>query len=102
QRLSVEAPGTFPHSMRLANLAEAACNAIGANGLLARVGAYYHHVGKLKKPEYCVEKQPRCSNPLDKLKPTTSAAIIRNPVGVGAELATDNGLPAGVRSFITE
>jgi hypothetical protein len=102
QRLSVEAPGTFAHSMRLANLAEAACNAIGANGLLARVGAYYHDVGKLKKPEYFVENQPRGRNPHDKLKPATSAAIIRNHVREGTELATENGLPAGVRAFITE
>jgi putative nucleotidyltransferase with HDIG domain len=102
QRLSVEAPGTFAHSMRLANLAEAACNAIGANGLLARVGAYYHDVGKLKKPEYFVENQPRGRNPHDKLKPATSAAIIRNHVREGAELATENGLPGGVRSFIME
>ncbi len=102
QRMSVEAPGTFAHSMRLANLAEAACNAIGANGLLARVGAYYHDVGKLRKPEYFVENQPRGRNPHDKLKPATSASIIRNHVREGAELATENGLPAGVKSFITE
>jgi putative nucleotidyltransferase with HDIG domain len=102
QRLSIEAPGTFAHSMRLANLAEAACNAIGANGLLARVGAYYHDVGKLKKPEYFVENQPRGRNPHDKLKPATSAAIIRNHVREGAELATENGLPAGVKAFIME
>jgi len=102
QRLSVEAPGTFAHSMRLANLAEAACNAIGANGLLSRVGAYYHDIGKLKKPEYFVENQPRGRNPHDKLKPATSAAIIRNHVREGLELAVENNLPAGVRSFITE
>lgn len=102
QRLSIEAPGTFAHSMRLANLAEAACNAIGANGLLARVGAYYHDVGKLKKPEYFVENQPRGRNPHDKLKPATSAAIIRNHVREGAELATENGLPGGVKAFIME
>jgi putative nucleotidyltransferase with HDIG domain len=102
QRLSVEAPGTFAHSMRLANLAEAACNAIGANGLLSRVGAYYHDIGKLKKPEYFVENQPRGRNPHDKLKPATSAAIIRNHVREGLELAAENNLPAAVRSFITE
>jgi cyclic-di-AMP phosphodiesterase PgpH len=102
QRLSVEAPGTFAHSMRLANLAEAACNAIGANGLLSRVGAYYHDIGKLKKPEYFVENQPRGRNPHDKLKPATSAAIIRNHVREGLELAAENNLPAAIRSFITE
>ena len=88
--------------MRLANLAEAACNAIGANGLLSRVGAYYHDIGKLKKPEYFVENQPRGRNPHDKLKPATSAAIIRNHVREGLELAAENNLPAAVRSFITE
>ncbi len=102
QRLSVEAPGTFAHSMRLANLAEAACNAIGANGLLSRVGAYYHDIGKLKKPEYFVENQPRGRNPHDKLKPATSAAIIRNHVREGLELASENSLPAAIKAFITE
>src|SRR5579863_3986401 len=102
RRLSVEAPGTFAHTMRIANLAEAACDAIGANGLLARVGAYYHDVGKIKKPEYFVENQPRGRNPHDKLKPATSAAIIRNHVREGLELAVENNLPAGVRSFISE
>ena len=83
RRLSIEAPGTFAHTMRIANLAEAACTAIGANGLLARVGAYYHDIGKLTKPEYFVENQPRGRNPHDKLKPTASAAIIRNHVCAG-------------------
>jgi len=102
RRLSVEAPGTFAHTMRIANLAEAACNAIGANGLLARVGAYYHDIGKLKKPEYFVENQPRGRNPHDKLKPSTSAAIIRNHVREGTELADEHGLPTALRAFITE
>ncbi len=102
RRLSVEAPGTFAHTMRIANLAEAACDAIGANGLLARVGAYYHDVGKLKKPEYFVENQPRGRNPHDKLKPATSAAIIRNHVREGTELAEEAGLPTALRAFITE
>jgi putative nucleotidyltransferase with HDIG domain len=102
RRLSVEAPGTFAHTMRIANLAEAACDAIGANGLLARVGAYYHDVGKIKKPEYFVENQPRGRNPHDKLKPATSAAIIRNHVREGVELADEHGLPIGLQAFILE
>jgi len=102
RRLSVEAPGTFAHTMRIANLSEAACDAIGANGLLARVGAYYHDVGKIKKPEYFVENQPRGRNPHDKLKPATSAAIIRNHVREGVELADEHGLPAGLQAFILE
>jgi putative nucleotidyltransferase with HDIG domain len=102
QRLMVEAPGTYAHTVAIANLAESACNAIGANGLLARVGAYYHDIGKLKKPQYFVENQPRGRNPHDKLKPATSAAIIKNHVREGVELADEYRLPKAVRAFITE
>jgi putative nucleotidyltransferase with HDIG domain len=102
RRLSLDAPGTYAHTMSLANLAEAAANAIGANGLLARVGAYYHDIGKLKKPQYFVENQPRGRNPHDKLKPSTSAAIIRGHVREGLELADEHRLPKAVRAFITE
>ena len=101
QRLMVEAPGTYNHTIVMANLAEAACNAIGANGLLARVGAYYHDIGKLKKPEYFVENQ-QGRNPHDKLKPSTSAAIIRDHVKAGLELADEHRLPKAVRAFIVE
>ena len=87
QRLSLEAPGTYAHTIAIANLAEAACNAIGANGLLGRVGAYYHDIGKLAKPQYFVENQARGRNPHDMLKPGTSAPIIRNHVQEGLELA---------------
>jgi hypothetical protein len=102
QRLSVEAPGTFAHTMRLANLAEAACTAIGANGLLARVGAYYHDVGKLAQPEYFVENQRPGANPHDALTPAASAALIRDHVRRGAELADAHHLPEAARAFITE
>jgi putative nucleotidyltransferase with HDIG domain len=102
QRLLMEAPGTFQHTVSIANLAEAACNAIGANGLLARVGSYYHDIGKLRKPQYFVENQQRGRNPHDKLKPNTSAAIIRNHVREGVELADEYGLPKAVKAFITE
>jgi putative nucleotidyltransferase with HDIG domain len=102
RRLSLEAPGTYNHTVAMANLAEAACNAIGANGLLARVGAYYHDIGKLKKPQYFVENQAKGRNPHDKLKPATSAAIIRNHVRDGVELAEEFGVPRAVRAFITE
>ena len=102
RRLSVEAPGTYAHTMAIANLAEAAANGIGANGLLARVGAYYHDIGKLKKPQYFVENQPKGRNPHDKLKPSTSASIIRNHVREGLELAAEHRLPKAVRAFITE
>jgi len=102
QRLSVEAPGTYAHTMVLANLAEAACRAIGANPLLARVGAYYHDIGKLAKPQYFVENQAKGRNPHDKLKPSTSASIIRNHVREGLELAEQYRLPRVLRAFITE
>ena len=101
-RLSREAPGTFAHTIAMANLVEAACNAIGANGLLGRVGTYYHDIGKLKKPQYFVENQPQGRNPHDKLKPGMSAAIIRNHVKEGLELAQEYRLPGLIAAFIPE
>jgi putative nucleotidyltransferase with HDIG domain len=102
RQLSLEAPGTYAHTMAIANLAEAAASSIGANALLARVGAYYHDIGKLKKPQYFVENQPKGRNPHDMLKPSTSASIIRNHVKEGLELAAQHRLPKSVRAFITE
>ena len=102
QRLSLEAPGTYAHTIAIANLAEAASRAIGANALLARVGAYYHDIGKIAKPQYFVENQPKGRNPHDKLKPGTSAQIIRNHVREGLELAEEHKLPRALRAFITE
>ncbi|MEO7041224.1 MAG: HDIG domain-containing metalloprotein [Gemmatimonadaceae bacterium] len=102
RRLSLEAPGTYAHTIAMANLTEAACDAIGADGLLGRVGAYYHDIGKLRKPQHFVENQPRGRNPHDKLKPATSAAIIRSHVRDGIELAKDNGVPRPIRAFIAE
>lgn len=102
QRLSLEAPGTYAHTIAMANLVESAANAVGANGLLARVGTYYHDIGKLRKPQYFVENQPKGRNPHDKLKPTQSASIIKHHIRDGLELAEEYGLPKAVRSFITE
>jgi putative nucleotidyltransferase with HDIG domain len=102
RRLSLEAPGTYAHTIAIANLCEAACNAIGADGLLARVGTYYHDIGKLRKPQHFVENQPRGRNPHDKLKPTTSASIIRNHVREGVDLAEEHGVPPEIRAFIAE
>lgn len=101
RRLSLEAPGTYAHTIAIANLAEAACNAIGADGLLARVGAYYHDIGKLRRPQHFVENQ-RGRNPHDKLKPATSASMIRAHVRDGLELAREQGVPAPIRAFIAE
>ncbi len=102
RRLSREAPGTFSHSLSVANLAEAAARAIGANALLARVGVYYHDVGKIAKPQYFIENQPPGRNPHDKLKPLSSASIVRNHVQEGLRLADEHRLPRCIRDFIAE
>ena len=102
RRLATEAPGTYAHSIAMANLCEAACNAIGANGLLARVGCYYHDVGKLKHPQYFAENQTHGKNPHDQLRPSASAAVIRRHVEEGLELATEHRLPDAVKAFIPE
>jgi putative nucleotidyltransferase with HDIG domain len=102
RRLATEAPGTYAHSIAMANLCEPACNVVGANGLLARVGCYYHDVGKLKKPQFFVENQTPGVNPHDKLKPEVSAGIIRNHVRDGVTLAEEYKLPEVVKGFIPE
>ena len=102
RRLSLEAPGTYAHSVAMANLVESACNRIGANGLLGRVGCYYHDVGKLGNPLYFVENQTRGGNPHDKIPPAQSAEIIKRHVADGLALAEEAGLPAVVAAFIPE
>ncbi|HEX8905204.1 MAG TPA: HDIG domain-containing protein, partial [Longimicrobiaceae bacterium] len=102
QRLSLEAPGTYAHTISVANLAEAVCTAIGANALLARVGVYYHDIGKIVKPQYFIENQPRGRNPHDKLKPAMSAAIVRSHVIEGLKLAEQYKLPDAVKAFIAQ
>lgn len=102
KRLATEAPGTWAHSLQMAALCEAACDAIGANGLLARVGCYYHDVGKLANPEYFVENQQGRRNPHDSLSSRDSARILRNHVEHGLELADQARLPNAIRQFITE
>ncbi len=102
RRLSLEAPGTYAHSINVANLAEAASREVGANSLLVRVGVYYHDIGKLKKSQYFIENQPRGSNPHDKLKPATSASIVREHVKDGLALAEEARLPDVVKHFISE
>jgi cyclic-di-AMP phosphodiesterase PgpH len=102
KRLSLEAPGTYAHTINVANLAEAASHSIGANGLLARVGAYYHDIGKLVKPQYFIENQPRGRNPHDKLKPSMSSTIIRSHVMEGIKLADADNIPEAVKRFIPE
>src|SRR4029077_15592620 len=73
RRLSLEAPGTYAHSVAMANLVEAACNRVGSDGLLGRVGCYSHDIGKINNPQYFVENQTRRNNPHDRLKAFQSA-----------------------------
>jgi putative nucleotidyltransferase with HDIG domain len=102
KRLALEAPGTYHHSIIVANLAEAAAKAIGANILLARVGAYYHDIGKIEKPEYFVENQMGAKNKHEKLVPSMSALILESHVKEGAEMAQEANLPKSVVDFIQE
>jgi cyclic-di-AMP phosphodiesterase PgpH len=102
ERLSEEAPGTFHHSLMLGNLAEAAADEIGANSILAKVGAYYHDVGKLIKPDYFVENQVGSPNRHSKLKPRMSAKIIISHVEEGMELARAYNIPEKVVDFIPQ
>jgi hypothetical protein len=92
RRLSMEAPGTYHHSLAMANLAEACAEKVGANSTLCRVAAYYHDIGKLVKPEYFVENIPSGVNPHDDLTPTMSALIILSHVKDGVDLALRNKL----------
>ncbi len=100
KRLQHEANGTFNHSIVVGNLAEACADAIGANSLLCRVGAYYHDLGKMVRPEYYIENQYAGENRHDTLTPVMSAKIIKNHVTEGLNLAKEYGLPSIVSDFI--
>lgn len=93
RKILMETPGTYHHSVMVANLSEAACEAIGANGLLARVGAYYHDIGKTKRPHFFIENQMNMDNPHDKLAPRTSAEIIIAHPYDGAQLLKQFKMP---------
>ncbi len=101
KRMAVVARGTYSHSVAVADLAESACEIIGANSLLARVGAYYHDIGKIDQPEYFIENQAG-GNKHDDLKPSLSAAVIKSHVKVGVEKAKEIGLPQEVIDIIAE
>jgi len=101
-QLLLKAPGTYHHSIMVGNLAEQAAEAIGADALLARVGAFYHDIGKTVRPYFFVENQMQGSNPHDLLDPETSSHIIRNHTADGLELARRFHLPHAIRAFITE
>lgn len=99
--LATEAPGTFTHSVMVGNLAQAAADAIGANGLLARVGAYYHDLGKTRAPRYFAENQTG-DNPHDRLKPNLSALIIKSHVKDGMKILKEFGLPDEIVDFVPQ
>lgn len=100
RKLAEEAPGSFQHSLQVANLAGEAARKIGANSLLARTGALYHDIGKTSSPEYFVENQDHGFNPHDQLDPLQSASIIISHVKNGADLARKFNLPSPIIDFI--
>jgi putative nucleotidyltransferase with HDIG domain len=102
RRLMLEAPGTYHHSILVGNLAEAAAEAVGADGLLARVGSHYHDIGKLKRPYFFVENQVGKDNPHDKIAPSLSTLIVTSHVKDGLELAAEYKLPPVVTQFIAQ
>jgi putative nucleotidyltransferase with HDIG domain len=101
RRMMIEAPGTYHHSLIVGSLAEAAAESIGANSLLARVGAYYHDIGKISKPEYFTENQ-KGDNRHERLTTTMSCLILESHVKEGIDLAKREGLPRRIRAFIPE
>ncbi|WP_112379102.1 HD family phosphohydrolase [Flagellimonas maritima] len=100
KELSDKAPGTFHHSLQVANLAEAAANEIGANAMLVRVGALYHDIGKMQKPTFFTENQVTNVNPHDDLPPKESAKIIIDHVIKGIEIARKNKIPDRIIDFL--
>ena len=100
KELSNKAPGTFHHSLNVANLAEACANEVGANAMLIRVGALYHDIGKMKNPTYFIENQSTGINPHDEMSSKESARIIIDHVITGIEIAKKYNLPDRVIDFI--
>ncbi len=102
KNLILKAPGTYHHSLIVGNLAETACNAIGANSLLARIGAYYHDIGKIEKAEYFSENELDSKSKHAELTPNMSSLIITNHVKDGIEVAKRNKLPGAIIEFIAQ
>jgi cyclic-di-AMP phosphodiesterase PgpH len=102
RRLAVEAPGTYHHSLMVGSLGEAAAESIGASAMLVRVGAYFHDIGKVLKPEYFVENQAFGLNKHEALSPSMSCLIIASHVKDGLELAAAAGLPQVIRDMIPQ
>jgi hypothetical protein len=101
KRMLSQAPGTYTHSISVANLAETACEAIGANALLARVGAYYHDIGKVDQADYFVENQ-KAHNRHDEMRPSLSVAVIKSHVRIGIEKAHELNLPQAIIDIIAQ
>jgi len=102
KRLLVEAPGTYHHSIIVGNLAENAADKIGADSLLTRVGAYFHDIGKLKRPYFFSDNQFGGENPHDKISPNLSSLIIKSHVKDGLEMAEKHNLPRAVKDIIEQ
>ncbi len=102
KRLMTLAPGTYHHSVLLANLAEAGCDAVGADALLARVGSYYHDIGKTHNPQMFTENQIHQENPHDSMNPYESAEVILTHVKNGLRLAKEYKLPKGITDIIAQ
>jgi len=102
KRLALETPGTYHHSISVGNLSEAATKAIGGNSLLARVGAYFHDIGKIEIPEYFVENQLSLKSKHDDLTPSMSSVILSSHVKKGRILGEEAGIPDDVLNFIEE
>lgn len=100
KKLSLDAPGTYHHSISVGDLAKHAAETIGANALLARVGAYYHDIGKILKPDYYMENQTGKANPHDEFPPNISRLIIMNHVRNGYCLAESRNIPVPILRFI--
>jgi hypothetical protein len=102
KQLVQAAPGTYNHSINVASIAEAAAEAIGSNGLLCRVGAYFHDIGKLRKPEYFIENQAGGKNKHDDLNPAMSTLVIIAHVKEGSEIARQYSLPKRIIDLIEQ
>ncbi|MBT4333402.1 MAG: HDIG domain-containing protein, partial [Candidatus Cloacimonetes bacterium] len=102
KKMATVAPGTYHHSLIVGNLAESASEAVGANHLLARVGSYYHDIGKLENPQFFIENNPESTELHDKMMATESALLIRNHINDGLALARKHNLPKSVIEIIQQ
>jgi putative nucleotidyltransferase with HDIG domain len=102
QKFCQLAPGTYTHSVMVGNLAVTACEAVGADALLCRVGAYYHDLGKMRRPEFFIENQLGGSNIHNKLNPSLSALVLTAHVKEGLEIAEEERLPQIIKDFISQ